>query len=127
VTAVAVALGPAASHRLRLPADIRAVFAARSVAHGPSVVVHAARRDDGAPARWTVVAGRKVGDAVDRNRAKRRLREALHSLALPTGVDLVVVARPAARTVPYAALQEELTRLVEKAVGRHERRAGSAR
>lgn len=127
MTAVAVALGPAPSHRLRLPADIRAVFAARSVAHGPSVVVHAARRDDGGPARWTVVAGRKVGGAVDRNRAKRRLREALHRLDLPTGVDLVVVARSAARTVPYAALQAELAGLVERAVGRHERRGGNAR
>lgn len=106
------------SHRLRLPADIRAVFDARSIAHGRAVVVHAAAREDSGPARWTVVAGRKVGDAVGRNRAKRRLREAARAQDLPAGVDLVIVARSAARTVPYADLAGELSVLVDKAVVR---------
>ena len=80
--------------------------------------MHARRRDDAGPARATVVAGRKVGNAVARNRAKRRLRAALAQTPAPGGVDLVIVARPPAGTDPFAALCEDLQRSVAKAVRR---------
>lgn len=40
-----------------------------------------------------VVASRKVGGAVARNRAKRLIREAARTIAWRPGTDLVVVAR----------------------------------
>jgi ribonuclease P protein component len=47
--------------------------------------------------RFGVTAGRALGNAVQRNRAKRRLREALRSFIPRTisGRDVVLVARPA--------------------------------
>jgi ribonuclease P protein component len=60
---------------------------------------------------------RKIGGAVVRNRARRRLREALR-LVLPgparPGHDYVVVARPAALTCPFARLQDELAGAMEQ-------------
>lgn len=54
---------------------------------------------------------RKIGGAVVRNRARRRLREALR-LLLPgparPGHDYVVVARPAALDCPFPTLTHEL-------------------
>lgn len=54
---------------------------------------------------------RKIGGAVVRNRARRRLREALR-LTLPgparAGADYVVVARPGALDCPFAKLQADL-------------------
>jgi ribonuclease P protein component len=46
--------------------------------------------------RLGISVGRKVGGAVDRNKAKRSLREAFWALAerLPEGYDFVLVARP---------------------------------
>jgi ribonuclease P protein component len=58
-------------------------------------VVHAHDRGDDAAARLAVVASRRVGGAVQRNRAKRLLREAARTLAWHPGNDIVLVARAA--------------------------------
>lgn len=63
------------------------------------------------------VAGRKVGGAVQRNRARRIVRAALRE-ALPGGLpeaDLVVVARPSIRGAMAWELAEELRMLLERA------------
>lgn len=53
------------------------------------------------------VAGKALGSAVRRNRAKRRLREAMHRVPLRDGHDYVVLAS-------RIALDDPLDRLVEK-------------
>lgn len=64
------------------------------------------------------MAGRKVGGAVQRNRAKRRLRAALAEIDLPDGFDVVVVARDAVLTEAFDRLTEQLRRLVARAATR---------
>ena len=56
-------------------------------------MVVAAPEGNGLP-RVGVVAGRRVGNAVVRNRAKRRLREAMARAALADGTAYIVVALP---------------------------------
>lgn len=54
--------------------------------------------------------------SVDRNRTKRRLREAVRSLMseVPTRVHLLFVAKPEARDAEYQKLVEEMRRLISK-------------
>jgi ribonuclease P protein component len=68
--------------------------------------------------RAAVVAGKKVGGAVVRNRVKRRLRAILDTLlaAGARGADLVIIAHPPAVEAAYDDLAG--------AVGRALRRAG---
>jgi len=47
------------------------------------------------------VAGRSVGNAVRRNRVKRRLREAIRRVSVPAGFDYVVVATATAVDAPF--------------------------
>jgi ribonuclease P protein component len=62
--------------------------------------------------RAAFVSGRAVGPAVKRNRAKRRLREALALAPIRVGRDYVVIATSVVTEVPFEELVDWLTRAV---------------
>ncbi len=68
-------------------------------------------------ARLGVVASRKVGGAVDRNRAKRRLRETYrrNQYRWPGAVDMVLIARREIVKARAADVERELLQLAERA------------
>ena len=89
---------------------LRAAGRGRKAAR-PGLVLQALPTGEGAPLRLGFTATKKVGGAVVRNRAKRRLREAarltLSADAAP-GWDLVLIARDATATRPFAQLLGDL-------------------
>ena len=97
--------------RLKRRPEFLAAAKAPSCARG-AVVVQARERDDGDPViRIGFTATRKIGGAVVRNRAKRRLREAVRALApLHTrpGCDYVFIARAGTTSRPWARLLDDV-------------------
>lgn len=84
----------------------------------PGLVLQALPRHDAGPARLGFTVTKKVGNAVIRNRTRRRLKEAARLLLARqavSGVDLVLIGREATRERPFAALQEDLRRALDKA------------
>ena len=100
--------------RLTASREIRATFAGGSVASCRSAVLFLRARGDDAPTRLAVVAGRKVGGAVVRNRAKRRLRAAAAAAHWPTGHDAVLSARTAAVSTPFGQLTADVATMIHK-------------
>jgi ribonuclease P protein component len=104
-----------AVRRLHNSHEIHNVFAARNAAHGRLMSVHGRRTDDPtASTRVAVVGGRDVGNAVRRNRAKRRLRAAVQHATLPAGFDFVARAKAGAVEADFTLVQAELGRLVAR-------------
>ena len=56
-----------------------------------------------------------VGNAVVRNRVKRRLREIIRQAGVVPGYDVVVSARPSAAEVPFQGLKADFLALLERA------------
>jgi len=68
---------------------------------------------DPGPPQAAVVAGRRVGTAVRRNRAKRRLRAALDRAPLAADTAYVVVAGPTVVDVEFERLERWLSGAIE--------------
>jgi len=81
------------------------------------LVVLVAYESDENHARVGVAAGRRVGSAVKRNRAKRLLRAAIHAFLprLKPGWDVVLIARPPLASADQASVRETLLMLLHRA------------
>ena len=101
--------------RLLSSGDFARVFAVRrTAASGPLVLYACPAETATQPARLGLSVSRRIGNAVARNRWKRRLREAFRQVraTLPPGNDFVIVVRSG--TAPAGAAG---ARQVEQMVG----------
>lgn len=72
-------------------------------------------RTGGPVSRFGFTTGQALGKAVARNRLKRRLQEAVRSLPVESGWDVIVNARRGAETVQYERLRAVVRELMVRA------------
>ncbi len=96
--------------RLRRRADFQKVTRQAKKRVTPGVILQALRTD--ATSRIGFTVSKRVGNAVVRNRAKRRLREASRMILDGTseGYDLVLIGRKDTPTRPFDLLLSDLRR-----------------
>ena len=109
------------SSRLLRHADFERVYKQGQRHFAAHMTVFYLRRAQGDAARVGFTVGRVLGGAVDRNRMKRRLREAVRR-HLPPGVPVDVVINPkkSLLTADFADLLDEVSRafaVIQKASG----------
>lgn len=100
---------------LKLNHVFRRLYAKGESAVGRFVVVYA-RRNGTEQNRLGITTGVKLGHAVDRNRARRRIRETyrLQEQRLKRGYDIVIVARTAAIEGDFGEMQQSFLHLCAK-------------
>ena len=109
-----------AGHQPRLTrrAEFLQVAAAGRKTPMPGLVLQVLKRHDDAPVRLGFTVTKKVGNAVVRNRTKRRLREAARLFIREnavTGADLVLIGRDKTRGRKFTLLVDDF----RQALARH--------
>jgi ribonuclease P protein component len=105
--------------RLRQDHDVRAARSrGQAIAEGPIVFRFLRNGTEPPTNRYAVIAGRKSGGSVQRNRLKRIVREALRSLhpEINHGYDVAVIIRGTIEDLPGSpAAREVLARIARRA------------
>lgn len=120
-------------HRMRTSGDFTATVRTGVRVSRTCLVVHA--RTAGPPSRVGFVVSKAVGNAVVRNRVKRRLRHSLRDIvgtdpadrASTTNLQVVVRALPRSAQASYTELDREVTSAWKQADKKLVARSGGAR
>ena len=108
----------AALGRLTRRAEFLRTAAKGRKAAATGLVLQALSREDQGPVRLGFTVTKRIGNAVIRNRTRRRLKEAARLVlaAQPVaGVDLVLIGRERTAQRDFGALQDDVRRALAKA------------
>jgi ribonuclease P protein component len=118
--------------RLRRHADFQRAYAAARKKQSASMSWFLALRPDqlpnqGAQPRIGLTVGKVIGKAHERNRIKRRLREALrrHVHLLPANCDLILHPRRVVLSLDFSKLEAEIVRILTEARFQAQRKTAS--
>jgi ribonuclease P protein component len=103
----------AAPDRIRRRPEFERIYNTGTKVHGRFMTLFVMINGTDRP-RLGVAATRKLGPAVERNRAKRRARELFRRRTQIGGLDIVIVPRREMLDAPFASLEAEYSSLLTR-------------
>lgn len=101
--------------RIKSTRDIEAVLKGRDVVRNNHFKVYKRKNHGQRHFRVAFSVPKKYGNAVERNKMKRRLRMIVSSLNIQTPFDIFIIVNPNAKGIHYERITKEITYLLEKA------------
>jgi len=107
---------PSRANRVRKRAEFLDIQSGGARVNGDCLVFVVKRRAEGSPLRLGITASRKIGNSVQRSRARRLIREGFRAVfsELPDALDIVVIVRRPLGERKMAALLEEWRRALPR-------------
>lgn len=107
---------PSRDNRVRKRAEFLEIQSGGVRVNGDCLVFILLRREAGQPVRLGITASRKIGGAVQRNRARRLIREGFRAVfsELPRALDIVVIVRRPLGERKLGAVLEEWQRALPR-------------
>jgi ribonuclease P protein component len=104
----------AKSNRLAKAEEYRSTVRHGRLVRADHTLAYVVRRHEASVPRFGFIVSKKVGNAVTRNKIRRRLKAASYAVlsSVPSGTDVVFRARPTAASASWATLQHEVTMAV---------------
>lgn len=103
-------------YRIKQTSEIDAIFKLKKVKGDSCFAVYQSDDPQGQNMRFAISIGKKYGNAVERNLAKRRIRMIVSELKqqfIKTKL-MVIVVKPAARVLSYQEMKDKLVLLIQK-------------
>ncbi len=105
--------GLAVAERIRRRPEFERIYKEGARIHGRFMTLFVLPNGGTSP-RFGVAATRKLGSAVERNRAKRLAREMFRRHKAAAGLDIVVVPRREMLDAPFASLEADYDAVLER-------------
>lgn len=118
--------GLTAAERIRRRPEFERVYSEGARVHGRFMTLFVLS-NGGTKPRFGVAATRKMGSAVERNRAKRLAREIFRRHKVAAGLDIVVVPRRDMLDAPFVSLEADYHAALDRSGRERSRPAGGRR
>ncbi|HEY7292551.1 MAG TPA: ribonuclease P protein component [Vicinamibacterales bacterium] len=114
------------AERIRRRSEFQNVYERGARIHGRHSTVFLLRNGS-TIGRLGIAATRKLGGAVQRNRAKRLIREVFRRNKIAPGIDIVVVPKRSLLEATLTVLEAEYRTIIERELGRETRASRPSR
>lgn len=101
--------------RVKKSREIEEILKRKQSVGGPYFTIYKKENHDAIHFRFAVSVSKKFGNAVERNQLKRRVREIVQSCSFRNNVDFFIITKPAAKTLDFATMKQELEKLFARA------------
>lgn len=101
-------------YRVKKSKEIEEILKRKRFSSNSYFIVYVNEQSETSHFRYAMSVGKKIGNAVVRNRIKRQIRAIMRQFSISNGVDLFIIARAKVQQATYQQMQTQLQILLQK-------------